>query len=636
MNELKANPLRPKEVKDPEFRKDLAVEICDMIEQGVMAREGLKKRWDACEKAYRGQPDEQGIKVSEDAEPYAINIVKPRVDALVTKTCGPITAQKPYFSAYGYAQDRNRIKPNEEVVQFMFERANFQRKYREGTRMSCMAAPAVFKVPFSIELSSVLAGQSEDSQDLGEPFKYVGPQIQTIHPNDFVCYPVSGMGVTRARLVGDRISRRCKEVKELQQLGVYFDTDTLYGGDDPQSWASGRDPSWSLTSEASGIQDPDDQMVEMWDVIVKKDLNGDGFEERYRAVVAMTSKVLLEFERYGAMQEEPLTDDMGMPMLDETGVPLTSTKFTPYSRPNYFPHSVVMPGYGELYHANPIAHDLMTAQGAYSDGMTLCIEGGKMSAFPAGFVKGGGKVPTPVKRYRPGEYHYLEGDMEIQFVDPKFNPTVWPLLFQLLKADADALVRISQNGTAQSTGKTASESVIVNNNMEEGADEYRDIAAMAPEEMCDFFRELAFIHYGTMKEAYGESFPCEDRELLRTPLRWEATGKTSDTNPQIIGQNIQEILALFQNPIALQALALSGINITALLKAWLKTKRWPVADSDLFPNEQQPFNQQASDVPIQPGMGQGGGLPPVSGGPAPTDVPNPGSGTFPVPGSGLP
>jgi hypothetical protein len=556
------NPLRPKKVaNDPQFRKDLAVEICKMIDEAMEAKGRLPERWKNCERRYRGEPDEQGVQVHDDSEPIAINIVKPRVDALVTKVCNPITSQRPYFSAFGYGTDRARLKMNEEVVQFLIERADFARKFRTATRLSCQAAPAVFKVSFAIESVEHLAGQSETSQDIPEPFKYLGPEIDVIHPNDFALYPLITGGIHAARLVGHRFAYRLREVKEKQQLGEYMDDASVYGGDDPQSWESGRAQDWSLTDEATGTTDIDDESVELWEVIVKYDLDDDGFEERYRAVVAKTSQELMEFEKYGAL--------------------MSSGEFVPYSRPWYFPHAVVMPAYDEFYHANTIVQDLVPVQGAYSDGMTLMIEGGKMQAFPAGFITGG-KLNEKAKRYKAGEYHYLENDVKIQWVNSAFEPTVWPMMFPLLEKCADGLIRISAQGTAQVQGETASESVIAANNMEEGADEYRDVAALAPEEMCDLIREYAYIHYGILKLVYQDQFPCENREQIKRPLRWEATGKTSDTNPQIVGQNIQEVLSLFESDVAMQALVTSGFNVQALLKGYLKTKRWPVAESDLF------------------------------------------------------
>jgi len=594
------NPLRPNKVRDPEVRKKLGELISSMLDDAQNMRgSGLQERWEDCERRYRGEPDEQGIKVNEDAQPLAINIIKPRIDALVTKTCNPITSQRPYFSAFGFSSDKARIKENEDVVQFLWERADFPRKLRTATRLSCMAAPAIFKCPFSIQTQDRMANHTEQSQDVDAPYKYVGPDPGVIHPNDFAIYPLSTGGVMAARLVGDRIKKRVREVKELQKMGAYFDKVTVYGGDDPQSWESGRAKDWSLTEEASGISDSDDEMVELWDVIVKHDLDGDGYEERYRAVVARNQRLLLEFEQYGAMLE--ISDQL-------TGE--TSVEFVPYSRPWYFPHAVTMPAYNEFFHANPIVQDLIPIQGAYSDGQTLMIEGGKMQAFPAAFISGGSI--DKVKRYRPGEYIPVEADVSITFAECKFKGEVWPMMFQSLKGDADALVRISQGGTAQTTGETASEAVIVNNNMEEGADEYRDVAALAPEEMCDFIRELAYIHYGTLSMVYQEQFPCQDRESLRKPLRWEATGKTSDSNPQVLTQNINEIVALLGNPIALQALMTTGINISALLKAYLKSKRWPVADSDLFPDA-QPFTQDApGSVPGIGPVGAPGDVPPGS------------------------
>lgn len=620
MNELQANPLRPKQVKDPNVRKALGELVCSMIDDGQSAKgTGLQQRWEDCERRYRGEPDKQGLMVNEDAQPVAINIVKPGVDALVTKVCNPITSQRPYFSAFGYQADRNRLKMNEDVVQFLIERADFARKFRTATRLSCQAAPAIFRVTFSIQDNLHLADHTEESQDIPAPFKYIGPRIDVIHPNDFFLYPLTAGGVHEARAVGHRFAKRCREVKEKQKLGEYFDNVTIYGGDDPQSWESGRASDWSLTNEASGITDADDQMVELWEVIVKHDLDNDGFEERYRAVVAKTSRVLLEWEKYGVFQEE----------VDEFGSVVE--EFVPYSRPWYYQHAVTLPAHNEFFHANPIIQDLIPIQGAYSDGMTLMLEGGKMSAFKAAFIQGG-KISDRVKRFRPGEYHYIESDAKITFAESQFDPSVWPLLFQILKDDRDAILRMGKNQTAQSTGGTASEAVITNNNAEEGADEYRDVAALAPEEMCDFIRELAFIHYSLLKGVYGAQFPCEDSEALRAPLRWEATGKTSDTSPQIMGQNVQEILALLQNPIALQALSRAGINLPALLKGWLKTKRWPVADSDLFQDEL--IAQPLETVDPLGAMGAGGGLPAGPLQPNVAGMPTDGAGNGADPGAG--
>jgi hypothetical protein len=541
-----------------------------MIEAAQDQKGNLDERWKNLESRYRGEPDEQGLQVHDDSEPLAINIIAPRVDALVTKVCQPLTSQRPYFSASGYDRDRNRIVQNENVVQFCYEKAKFHSVIRRATRMSCMAAPAIFRVPFMVDAET----------------RFTGPALELIHPNDFILYPLIQGGVDKAKLVGHRDFIRVQEIQELQKAGAYFDEESVYGGDDPQSWESGRDPEWSKTSEASNIVSPEDEMVERWQVIVKLDLDKDGKEERYHAVVAMTTRVLLELEYYGVEveTEEPngevtLDEETGMEM------PVLEVKreLVPFSRVWYFPHFVKEPAHGEFFHANPPVQDLVPCQATYSDGMTLLTEGGKSQAFPCGFVEGGTtQLSGQVKRYRPGEFHYLPAGAKISFVSPGFDPSVWPLLLDMAKADADALLRISQNGTGQTMGKSATEAGILQSNQEEGADEYRDNAAQSGEQIADFMRELCYLHYEQMKEAHGESFPCDDPSLLAEPLQWEGTGKTSSTLPQVVSQNFQEILQLLQVEGLVQA---TGMDVAALIKAYIKTKKLPIADADLFPQE---------------------------------------------------
>src|SRR3954466_15876097 len=113
-------------LRDPELRREVGELICSMIDGGQEQKGSrLAERWRDNEARYRGEPDPQGLRVQEEDEPMAINIVKPRVDTLVTKVCNPLTSQRPYFSALGYASDRDRLKTNEEVVQMLYERAKY-------------------------------------------------------------------------------------------------------------------------------------------------------------------------------------------------------------------------------------------------------------------------------------------------------------------------------------------------------------------------------------------------------------------------------------------------------------------------------------------------------------------------------
>lgn len=602
-----SNEMRPPQMKDPAERKKLATTLCSWIENGCKQKGSLPDRWRKNEEIYRGQPDDTyGLRVTEDAEPQVYNIVKPRVDALTTKVCQPLTANRPFFSAIGSEEMRDDLKEAEDVVQFVYDNAKYQKKLRTITRHSCMAAPMYWKVPFVSETEDMLADSQGDALNMPRPYRYVGPALKIVHPNDMVIYPLITGNIERARMVGERYFMRLAELRELQRTGKYFDTDTIYGGDDPQSWESGRDSEWSKTEEAEGIENAEDEVVAYWEVIVKLDLDGDGFEERYRCVVADTIQELLECEYYG------FKTDAGT--------------LKPYSRIWYFPHWVEPPGYNEQFHANPPVQYLQTPQAAYSDLLTLTIEGVKMFALPAGFVKGG-TLDHKVIRYQFGEVHFLPAGVEIEFLQPKMDIQHIPFLLDTIKKDADALLRISQNGTAQVQGDSATEAAILENNMEEGAEEYRDNVSQSGEEMADFIRELCYIHYDEMKSAYKETFPCEDPESLKNPLRWEASGKTSATNPQIVAQNFKDIWEVAQNP---QIGPMLGINLKGIFKAWVKTKKLPIPDSDIFMPE---GGIVGGNGEMAGGIDQLGVLVDQLSGPGVPQVPT-GNDNGPVPGNG--
>lgn len=608
-NPNRRNELRPPQLKDPDERKKLATKLCDWIQLAQDQKGTLNDRWQKNEQMYRGQPDVmQGLVIEEGAEPQTFNIVKPRVDALVTKVCQPLTANRPFFSAIGSKEDRDRLKVVEDVVQFCFDNAQYSKKLRTMTRQSCMAAPMYWQCHFVMEYDDVLANAYGDALNMDSPYRYVGPALEMIHPNDFIVYPLISGRLERARMCGRRFFMRLRELREIQKTGKFFDTETIYGCDDPQSWESGRDSAWSRTSEVTPIEDKEDEQVAYWEVIVKLDLNGDGFEERYRCVVSETTEELLECEFYGYKVEEEGGDG----------------QLVPYSRLWYASHYVEPPGYNEQFHANPPVQYLQTIQGAYSDLMTLTIEGVKMFAIPAGFVTGG-TLSKPTLRYSFGELHYLPTGVTIQFVDPKMDLSAIPVLLQTLKQDADALIRISQNGTAQVQGDSATEAAILEANMDEGAEEYRDNASLSGEDMSDMIREFCYIHYDEMKEAHGSSFPCEDRMFLKKPLRWEASGKTSATNPQVVAQNMKTLWDLVKDPVIGPYM---GINISALGKAFVKLMKLPVADSDIFQQPAGAIDGQGQDQqlggPLEGLVDQlaGAQVPPVSGGPIPEGSPS--------------
>lgn len=588
-------------ISTPEGRKEIAQELFQFLEAAEDEKGDQNARAQKNESFYRNQEDEGGLVITEESVPAHLNIVQPRVDAIVTKVCNPMTSSRPYFAAISVGQDAGRNKECEDVVQFCLDNAKFPVKVRLATRIACLAAPAIYRVPYYPPDLAASAG-------LPGP----GPAIEVIHPNDFFLYPLAMGSITQARLAAHRWPGgiRVRDIVEKQEDGTYFDDIPVANmGDEPQSNESGRSAAWSLTCETSGIVNPEDFPVEIVEGLVKYDLNEDGKQEWYRFVLARTQKVLLDFAPYAVQYASENEGEEG----EVVGL----------SRPWYFQHYVKPPMYGEFFCANSPAQDLQAIQGYFNDKMTIQMEGEKMSAFPLIFRKGGSQEEK-VTKYGAGEIHDVPSGTEFEIVNVNYDPSTTPYTINLLMSLADSAVRISQSGLAspqgsQSSGSraTATEINTTAMSMDEGADEYRDNAAMSGEEMSDWIRELVFLHYNEMKEFYGPSLPCEDAMLLVAPIRWEAQGKTSQSIPYITIQQLQNLIMLAPQ---IQALAatdpmgfMTGLKPKGLMKTILEKMNLPVPIETVYEENAAPLLGQAPGMPPVPGVPMGPAIPGVQG-----------------------
>jgi hypothetical protein len=583
----------------------------------------IPKRWEANEMQYRNQPDEEnGLQVSDESPIWHLNLTQPRVDSLVSKVCNPMTARRPYFTAMGYAKDKERLQVCQDSVHFCLEKARFPKKFRDATRIACMAAPCYYRVWFDASAKNFLAMESQ-LDDVG-PFGFVGPTIDVIHPNDMVIYPV-GLGLKRAVFVGRRFLMRQKEIHEFQKVGRFMDDVTEFPEAFEQEWESGRMQSWSLTTEEVATANymnikETEQNVAIYEGIAKLDLNGDGHEERYIVTFCYDDPCLLDIQPYE------------------------------YSRIEYFEHYLKPGGYGETYHANPPAQDLQALQNAFNDLWNILLEGSKISALPPVLVEGG--VEGKMVKYKAGCVINVPAQVNYTVLNNGFNPQEMPVLMAMLERIADSALRVSQPSLGQKTSgdTTATEVAAMQGGQEEGSNEYRDNAAESGEAMADFIRELCYRHYDLMVEAYGEAFPCkqQDREKLREPLRWEQTGKTAQSIWAYIAGSIEKLLEFTRMPVSDpktgkmhpgpitddkgQPVVLNGM---ALMKAWIMGMDLPVPLEELFPQMKvlgggngpggvgtQPNAQEQGMGLVNGAMGQGaaggagsgGELGPVQGG----------------------
>ena len=576
-----AKVIPPKGLKKLEERQKLAAQLQQWVDNSNTIKGQLPERWKKNEEQYRNQPDCDGWQASEESPVWHLNLTQPRIDALVSKVCNPMVAHRPYFTAMGYARDKDRLQVCQDMVQFCLEKARFTKKFRDATRICCMAAPSYYRVWFDASAQDFLANESQ--LDDVAPFGFVGPTIDVIHPNDMVIYPV-GLGLKRAVFVGHRFLMRQKEIREFQRVGMFLDDVTTFPETYNQEWESGRDQEWSLTSEEVGMPDylePEEaeQNVQVYQGVAKLDLNGDGHEERYLLTFCYDDPCLLDVQEYK------------------------------YSRVEYFEHYLKPGGYGETYHSNPPAQDLQALQNAFSDLFNVLLEGTKLSAQPPVLVSGG--TEGKVVKYEAGSVIHVPSGFEYTILNNGFNPQELPGVMAMIERIADAALRVSQPslGAKTSGDTTATEVAAMQGGQEEGANEYRDNAAESGEAIADFIRELCYMHYEMMFEAYGEALPCppNEKEKLLKGLRWEQTGKTAQSIWAYVSGSIEKLMQFCRMPVAgkngkmepgpitdenNQPVVLNG---RALLEAWIEGMDLPIPLEAIFPQKKTMGGEDGSN-----------------------------------------
>lgn len=568
---------------------NLGLDLHRWIIAGIAEQGALPERWEQLEKDYSTQPTAGGVELIPGQPPRCFNITQSRVDQLVGGVCGPMTANQPYFVAKAYGQDESSVKMAENTVYYLQRVADFERRLRMATRMTCMAAPAIFRF--------MLRDEGDEDIDISlSGNEKVLPRLDVIHPKDFVIYPAAVHDIRRAVLVGQRLWFTLQEIQDLQESGDYLPGEIAPVGENPQDYEVGRRKDWSMTEETAGIVPPEHFLIQCYEVLFKGTLEDDT-RKWYRAIIALQQKQVLLIERY------------------------------PYSQPWYFEH-FLDEEYGAFYRANPPAQKLQQIQSAVNDVTNLMIDGSIFSAFPAGFTNAR-MLKQDFMKYEAGTLNYIDGDPNsIHWTKCDFDPKVMPELIEKFEDWADSAIRISQAGMGQEfkSGTTATEASGILAGQQAGLDEYRANAAMSGVRLCDFIRELAFLHHDELQATFGEAYPCSDRGCLEKPLMWEAAGKTSENLPQTIINKLQ-MLMQFLMPLV-QPLMQQGvsINLPELVKVYFDSLKLPVdTDKVLQKYMQSPQGQemmngnpaQLGNVLSQLGMGGNPNGPPPGNGPLP-------------------
>jgi|GEM_PF-6140704 len=595
----------PKDLRDPDNLRDLGIAVCMEIEQSETGKGSLPRRWERNEQLYNIDPDATNLNLVEGMVSYPIPLWKPKADRIVGTVFKSITGIEPYVQCVPeseHSQDSERAQRLATalmaVATYDDGRYGFDRAFRQCLKTAVNTGIAVLYVH-----------PTQEGRIDHEP----------IHPKDFCIYPHELGDIKKAKTVGHRYWKLRSEIKALFEDGEYLTDDV--GGADMVGERGGKSQAFGRTSATPAVE-PDDQLIECWQVVRRCDL-GCG-EQDYIICIARKTQMVLKVEsleyKTGRLYFDIRFDDE----------------------------------YGSFWPAGSPGQDVQGIQLIYSDLFNVMIQGGYASAFP-GVALIGATLNSKVKRWGPGTVWELPAGAQVETVGTQFNGQFLVSMVPHIENIADATSRVSRLGTSDdlpaSTTATAAAGFL--QAQQQGQDDYTAFVAPIVAEIFTFLRELVVLHWEPIKKLHGAALGIQDRSDLTLPVRFVPTGKSANSSPNTLLQKLQMAMNLSENPNSvldyqavekqvLQALDLP-FDVSGLEKPAGPTARELTAvlagllNGQVSPQEALHILQEAHGGAA--GQATGGGLPPQGlaphgarrGVPAGPTPPAPG----PVPGPAL-
>lgn len=607
--------------KDQQQRDKLALEVVAYdLDPGLKAKGELPERWRRNQAIVRGEPGCSGQQdVVKGYRPFHVPLTKPRVDTLSNSLYQRFTSVDPMVQAVPIGSEVEDAEKAEMTMSTVLLRSDID-----------TALPLAV---YTTAICGVAALRFKPDPDRGMV-------TETIHPESLVVHPSTCRSVKDCKTVGHKFFLTVDQVREAMERGkandaaqrkaeanyetwddthedyqpgdVYFDEPDITGKalthkDIPGSPIIGK------TTPQEDAATPGDQMVELWELLTRRDL-GDGLKW-YRLVIAKDAQKLLLCEEY------------------------------PYSRPWYFECRLHVE-WGEFWPQGSMANDLQGLQHLYTDLHNLLVVGSYASAFPR-VILSGGSLQEKSLDLGIGEFYQVPTQITVQAIPTTFDPGEAPKMIQQVEALADGIARVTKTAQAEQLqgNATATETEKIYQAGEDAEAQYAAHFSRPIGEMAEFAQEVLSAHEEFALKFYADAFPLEeiplplgmtpmghnetpkggpDTSWLKMKFRWEVTGRTASNMPDTQIKKWQAAMALANmadppNPQTGQGMIYDRVQMA---DAAIEQLDLPVSTEKL-----------KKDGLGQPGMGPGLGL-----GPMGANVPPPGmaGGPPPPPGTGGP
>lgn len=510
MQDRSARKRKPRLTHTPVVDKSLKKHLDDATrqEKGTLFRRhvdaskdavgALADRWDKNEALYNQDHNESTLNIVDGLKVYPIPLWKQKADRIIGTVFQGITGIEPYVQILTDDGTNDRADDIEKSLQLLAGRGNT-------------------KDTFDRAFGQCLTIAVNTNVSILYTYKMDGGRVcfRPIHPKDFVAYPHEMVSMDDMVTVGHRFYKMRSEVQSKIDKGEYFDV-PLGSNADPIGQETGKGADFALATGTAAVEIAD-ELMEMYQLLHKCDF-GDGLKW-YRFTFAYDSQAILDAEVY------------------------------PYSRPWYFDIRF-SDEYNSFWPANSPGWSMQALQKAYTDIINTIIGGAYACAFPI-LIFEGGAIPTKMKRSTVGAIYEVPAGTKVTQIKPEVDFAWLANMLAIIEKAADGVTRISQLGTSQTlpSNTTATAAAGQLKAQEEGKDQYTSFVAPAIADVWRFLYELLVNHFDEFKGAFGDAIPLESIEqLLQSPVRFEPTGKSAETNPSVLLEKLRMTLMMSSDP----------------------------------------------------------------------------------------
>jgi hypothetical protein len=523
--------------------KDLARKLNGQVDAWTSAIDAILPVWDKVEQIYNVDPSAVNLNVVDGLSTYCYSIYTAKVDKLVGDLTGSLTSPSPMVQV---------IKPNnadevshsvERALDYVLTSSGFKRILSLALLRACNTNIGPVRI-FPVSGENGITKFDCEWYD----------------SRDFLLYPSNATRIEDAVTVGHRFYESKDSILRKIKAGIYKGV-----GDRAIPTTESADEyteipgQWDVLANVTQYECNDDVGAECFDCITWVD------GERRRVVFIRDTDIVLVDEPY------------------------------PY---DYSWYAVLRLTRAEkkIICNGSLGTKVADYVLQHSDLNNAIMGGALWSAFPPTYSIGAvGSIN--IKHISPGELIELPAGTEIGVLPTPFNPAlIMPMIGQL-EGMIEQVLGISAISTGKMPGqetKATTINVLAANDQRRQAS-YLDAVSEGIEDISRIALQYLQLHYDQLSDYMKACLPpelAEDESWRDTSYILEVTGKSGDSNPEVLFARLQMILSMAANPA-------TGLDVQKVAKEAIRAINLPIPLDRLYSDENSQILQVLNELKKQ-------------------------------------